>query len=76
MKVSIDKEIAEDLIQFKKRNLQNNIKNIFKRWNETSAEIFIKKVKNGIYIEAENDAIDLKQLLLDEKKLNELLETL
>lgn len=76
MKVSIDKEIAEDLIQFKKRNLQNNINNILKRWNETSADIFIKKVKNGIYIEAENDAIDLKQLLLDEKKLNELLETL
>lgn len=76
MKVSLDKEIADDLIKFKIRNIQNQINNILKRWNETSAEIFIKKAKNGIYIEAENDAIDLKQLILDEKKLNELLETL
>ncbi len=38
--------------------------------------IYLKKVKIGVYIEAENDAIDLKQLLLEEKKLNELLETL
>ncbi len=42
MKVSIDKKIAENLIQFKKRNLQNNINNILKRWNETSADIFKK----------------------------------
>ena len=76
MKVSLDKEIAEDLIQFKKRNLQNNINNILKRWNEVSADIFIKKAKTGGYIEAENDAIDLKQLLLEEKNLNKLLETL
>ena len=76
MKVSLDKKIEEDLIQFKIRILQNKINNILKRWNETSADMFIKKAKTGGYIEVENDAIDLKQLLLEEKKLNELLETL
>ncbi len=76
MKVYIDKEVAEDLISYKRRNIQEHISKILKRWNETEAGAFLEKAKNGTYSEAENDAIDLKQLLLEEKKLNELISIL
>ncbi len=72
MKVYIDKDIAEELISYKLRNIQEYINKILKRWNETKASMFLEKAKNGTYSEAENDAIDLKQLLLEEKKLNSL----
>ncbi|MHA1490210.1 MAG: hypothetical protein ACTSRI_11220 [Promethearchaeota archaeon] len=76
MKVSLDKDIAEDLISYKLRNIQEYINKILKRWNENEAETFLEKAKNGSYSEAENDAIDLKQLLLEEKNLNELFNSL
>jgi len=76
MKVYMDKDIAEDLISYKLRNIQEQINQILKRWNETEASIFLKKAKNGTYSEAENDAIDLKQLLLEEKKLKNLFNSL
>ena len=76
MKVALEKEIIEDLITYKLRNIKNLISNILERWNETSADIFIKKAQNGTYMEAENDAIDLRQLLIEEKKLTRILESL
>ena len=72
----MDKDIAEDLISYKLRNIQDHINKKLKRWNETEASAFLEKAKNGTYSEAENDAIDLKQLLLEEKKLNELISSL
>ncbi len=75
MKVYIDRDVAEDLVSYKLRNIQENINKILKRWDETEASIFLEKAKNGTYSEAENDAIDLKQLLLDEKRLNELINS-
>jgi hypothetical protein len=75
MKVYIDRDVAEDLVNYKLRNIQENINKILKRWDETEASIFLEKAKNGTYSEAENDAIDLKQLLLDEKQLNELINS-
>ena len=75
MKVYIDKDVAEDLISYKLRNIQEHITKILKRWNETTASVFLDKAKNGTYSEAENDAIDLKQLLFEEKKLNELFKS-
>ena len=76
MKVYMDKDIAEDLISYKKRNIQEQINQILNRWNETEALTFLEKAKNGTYSEAENDAIDLKQLLLEEKKLKILFNSL
>ena len=76
MKVSVEKDIVEELIGYKLRNIKNLISNILSRWNEESAEIFLTKAADGTYSEAENDAIDLKQLLLEEKKLIELLDNL
>lgn len=76
MKVYMEKDVAEDLISFKLRNIQEQINKILKRWNETNASVFLKKAKNGTYSEAENDAIDLKQLLLEEQKLRSLLKSI
>ncbi len=75
MKVNLDKDVAEDLISYKLRNIQEHINKILKRWNENTASVFLEKAKNGTYSEAENDAIDLKQLLLEEKKLNKLFKS-
>ena len=69
MKVYMDKDIDEDLISYKLRNIQEQINQILNRWNETEASTFLEKAKSGTYSEAENDAIDLKQLLLEEKKI-------
>jgi hypothetical protein len=75
LKVNLDKDVAEDLISYKLRNIQEHINEILKRWNENTASVFLEKAKNGTYSEAENDAIDLKQLLLEEKKLNKLFKS-
>lgn len=75
MKVYLEKEVAEDLIYYKLRNIQENIQKILDKWNETESSTFLEKAKNGTYSEAENDAIDLKQLLLEEYKLNALIDS-
>jgi hypothetical protein len=76
MKVHLDKDVAEDLISYKLRNIQEQIIIILKRWNDSEASAFLVKAKNGTYSEAENDAIDLKQLLLEEKRLNKLFNSI
>ena len=75
MKVYLEKEVAEDLVFYKLRNIQENIHKILNRWNEIEASTFLEKAKNGTYSEAENDAIDLNQLLLEETKLNALINS-
>ena len=72
--VSIEKEIVENLVGFKSKRIQKIIQEILDRWNESSTTIFIEKARNGIFENAENDAIELRQLLLEEKKLNDLLK--
>ncbi len=73
MDVSMKKEVAEDLITYKLRRIQALIEETLTRWNETSAELFLQKAKDGRHENAENDAIALKQLLLEEEKLQSLL---
>ena len=76
MDVSMKKEVAEDLISYKLRQIQELIEDTLTRWNETSAEQFLQKAKDGRHENAENDAIALRQLLLEEEKLSKLLENL
>ena len=76
MNVSLDKEVAEELITFKLRRIQELIRSILNHWNESTPESFINKARDGTYPEAENDAIELRQLLLEEEKLKNLLEDL
>ena len=74
MKDNLDKDV--DLISNKLKKIQEHVNIILKRWNETKPSNFLEKAKNRTFFEAENDAIDLKQLLIEEKKLNELIKSL
>ena len=76
MNVSLDKEVVEELITFKLRRIQELIYSILNRWDESTPESFIAKARDGTYPEAENDAIELRQLLLEEEKLSNLLKNL
>ncbi len=74
--VPVEKELLENLVFFKLKRIQALIQEILNRWNESSSTIFIEKVRTGIYENAENDAIELRQQLLEEKKLHDLVEKL
>lgn len=75
MTIELEKELARDLISSKIRHIQQLIEEIMNKWNEKSINDFLNKAETGIYREAENDAIDLKQLLHEEKKLRKLFES-
>ncbi|OLS12079.1 MAG: hypothetical protein RBG13Loki_4300 [Promethearchaeota archaeon CR_4] len=72
----MEKRTAEELITYKLRRIQKLARKILRRWNEISADNFLAKARDGTHKNAENDAIDLEQLLLDEEKYKQLLERL
>ncbi len=74
MNVSMKKEVAEELVTFKLKQIQILIEEILQRWNEKVIEDFLEKAKDGTLHEAENDAIELKQLVFEEEKLQNLLK--
>lgn len=74
--VKLDKSLAEDLITSKMRLLQQYINEILNRWNETSSKEFLEKAKTGVHENAEDDAIELRQILADYTKLQEILNKL
>jgi len=74
--VKLDKSLAEDLITSKLRILKQYIDEILTRWNESSSKEFLEKAQAGIYENAEDDAVELRQLLLDYTKLQEILNNL
>ncbi len=74
--VKLDKSLAEDLITSKMRLLQQYINEILDRWSETSSKAFLEKARTGIHENAEDDAIELRQLLADYSKLQEILNKL
>ena len=76
MNISLDKEVAEELIIYKLHRIQGLISDILTRWNETVVDSFLQKARDGTYVEAENDAIELRQLLIEEEKLQKLLENI
>ncbi len=74
--VKLDKSLAEDLITSKLRILKQYINEILSRWNESSTKNFLEKAHIGVNINAEDDAVELRQLLLDYTKLQEILNKL
>ena len=74
--VKLDKSLVEDLITSKLRILKQYIDEILTRWNESSSKQFLEKAQTGIYENAEDDAVELRQLLLDYTKLQEILNNL
>lgn len=74
--VKLDKSVAEDLITSKMRTLQGIIDDILQKWNYASAKEFLEDARNGTISNAEDDAIELRQLLLDYKRFQDLLKNL
>jgi len=71
--VKLDKSLAEDLITSKMRLLQQYSNDLLNCWNETSSKKFLEKAKTGVHENAEDDAIELRQILADYTKLQEIL---
>ena len=71
--VSLERSVAVDLIQFKLLSYHREIEKILHNWGEELAQIFLEKARNGTYKEAEDDAIDLRQMIKEEQKLQKLL---
>jgi 6-phosphogluconate dehydrogenase len=76
MSVSLEKETAKELISFKLHHIQEEIQKILKKWNEDNTDDFISKAKKGILENAEMDAISIRQLVADYKRLKKLLESI
>jgi hypothetical protein len=74
--IPVKKDVIEDLIPFKLKRVCTFIEEILEGWKGTSAEVFIDKARKGIYEDAENDAIEIRQLLLEERKLRDLLSNM
>jgi len=74
--IKLEKSLAEDLITSKLRILQQYINEILTKWNESSSKDFLEKARKGYYKNAEDDAVELRQLLLDYTKFQELLNKL
>ncbi|MHA2253379.1 MAG: hypothetical protein ACXAD7_23685 [Candidatus Kariarchaeaceae archaeon] len=72
--IEIEREVAHELALFKLRNIRKEVKQILEKWNTTSIEEFTEKARLGILEESENDAIDIKQLVAEEKKISDLIE--
>ena len=56
--------------------LKQYIDEILARYNESSSKEFLEKARRGIYMNAEDDAVELRQLLLFYTNLQEILNNL
>ena len=74
MTIKLENNIAEELIKYKLGHLQKTISTILEKWNEENIEDFLVKAKTGELLDAEMDAITLKQLNKDCERLQTLLK--
>lgn len=65
--VSMDKDLAIDLITTKLREIKSQIEGILKKWDQTSVKTMIQLSCEGKLPESEMDAISLTNL--NEKKI-------
>nr|MDO8110651.1 hypothetical protein [Candidatus Sigynarchaeota archaeon] len=61
--ISVKKEVLEDLVDFKLRFIATEINRILTKWNRKSIDQFLKDAREGVLEEAEDDAIDLTNLV-------------
>ena len=76
MTISLDPEIARDLIETKLRVLTEKMDDILNKWDINSIDSLIEGVKIGKYPEAEDDAIDLQNLRDKRYQIEKLLQGL
>jgi hypothetical protein len=75
MTITLENKIVEDLIKFKLLSVQKTISKILLNWNQDNAEDFIEKARSGELVNAEMDAITVRQLLSDIGNLEVLLKS-
>lgn len=73
MTVSIDQEVARDLIETKLRVLTEKIDAILNKWELEPTEELIEGTKIGKFPEAEDDAIELQNLSDKRSQIEKLL---
>ncbi len=76
MTVEIEEKVVKDLISFKLQHIQKNIDLILEKWKEDTTDEFIKKGRTGELENAEMDAISVRQMLADYKRLRKLLDSI
>ncbi len=67
--VSVDKALAEELVDFKLQQLAQEIKIILAKWNYKSIDKFLKDAEDGTLTEAEIDAISMTNLIDQREEL-------
>ena len=73
MTVSIDQEVARDLIETKLRVLTEKIDAILNKWGLKSIDELVEGAKIGKFPEAEDDAIELQNLSDKRSQIEKLL---
>ena len=67
--VTIDKFLAEDLVDTKISIINSDINQLLETWNYNSHDKFLEDARNGTLEEAEMDAMAIRQLLITKEKL-------
>ncbi|OLS17095.1 MAG: hypothetical protein HeimC2_36910 [Candidatus Heimdallarchaeota archaeon LC_2] len=63
MTITLDRDLARDLIETKIQQLDLKIQSILKKWKITSVEEFLDVTKKGDLVEAVPDAVSLRNLI-------------
>ncbi len=67
--VSVDKALAEELVDLKLQQLAQEITNILTKWNYKSIDKFLKDAEDEALAEAEMDAISMTNLIDQREEL-------
>ena len=76
MAISLDPEVARDLIETKLRVLTEKIDVILNKWKLNTIDELVEGARSGKFPEAEDDAIDLQNLRDKRNQIEKLLSTL
>ncbi len=73
MTITLDPEVARDLIETKLRVLTEKIEVILNKWELSSIDELVEGAKTGKFPEAEDDVIDLQNLRDKRNQIEKLL---
>jgi hypothetical protein len=74
-KVSVDRVLLFDLLEFKIRSISESIEVILAHWNIKSSSKFLQDAEAGVLSESEMDTIAVKQLISERNKLKSILKS-
>lgn len=75
-RVKLEKELAMNLIMSKLNILKQHIDQLLARYNESSSKEFVEKARTGVYANAEDDAVELRQFISEYSKLQKILKNI